>query len=73
MMCIVAMKNMTAAMKGKDALTRSGISCSVVNLEPSLTSGGCAYGISLPCPYINEAIKIIKRKNIPYGEILGGG
>lgn len=72
MMCIAAMKNMTAAIKGRSALESAGIRCAIVSLEPTLTKRGCAYGLSFPCAYLDKVKSVLSSKRINYGEILGG-
>ncbi|MCI8611878.1 MAG: DUF3343 domain-containing protein [Clostridiales bacterium] len=72
MMCIAAMKNMTAAIKGRSALESVGIRCAIVSLEPTLTKRGCAYGLSFSCAYLDKVKSVLSSKRISYGEILGG-
>ncbi len=72
MMCIAAMKNMTAAIKGRSALEAVGIRCTIVSLEPTLTKRGCAYGLNFACAYLERAKSVLSSKRISYGEILGG-
>ena len=72
-MCIITMKSLTHAMKAKSALEARGIECSVVSLDPGLTSRGCAYGISYPCGEGDAAQRILDGKGIPYGERIGEG
>ena len=71
MMCIAAMKNMTAAIKGRSALEAAGIRCVIVSLEPTLTKRGCAYGISFLCEHLDRVKSILSSRRISYGEILG--
>ena len=69
MMCIAAMRNMTAAIKGRSAV---GIHCAIVSLEPTLTKRGCAYGLSFACAHLERAKSVLSSRRINYGEILGG-
>lgn len=70
-MCIAAIRNMTGAMKARDALSRVGIFSQIVSIDTSLTKRGCAYGISFPCEREVEVKRILKAKNIDFGEIMG--
>ena len=70
-MCIAAMRNMTAAMKGRNALENAGIPCAIVGLEPTLTKRGCAYGLSFSCAHLGRVKTILSQKRISFGEILG--
>ena len=70
-MCIAAMRNMTAAIKGRNALASVGIPCTIVNLEPTLTKRGCAYGLSFSCAHLGRVKAILSQKRISFGEILG--
>ena len=72
MMCIAAMRNMTAAIKGRNALEAAGIRCTIVSLEHTLTKRGCAYGLSFACAYLEKAKSVLSSRRINYGEILGG-
>lgn len=65
------MKNMTLAMKGKSALESHGISCEIVNLDPMMTENGCAYGLSFSCSMSDELIRILAKRKIAHGEIIG--
>ena len=70
-MCKAAIKNMTGAMKARDAMRRAGVTAEVVSIDSSLTKRGCSYGVSFPCEKESEARRILNAKNIDYGEILG--
>lgn len=72
-MCIAAIKNMTGAMRARDALRRAGIEAEIVSIDASLTKRGCAYGVSFPCRMRREAEHTLRMKNIDFGEILGQG
>ncbi len=72
MMCIAAMKTMTAAQKGKRSLQKAGIQSEIVSLDASLTKNGCAYGLKFSQSHAQRAETIFQRSNISYGDILGG-
>ena len=71
MTCVAAMRNMTAAMKGRNALENAGVRCDIVSLEPSLTKNGCAYGLNFECRDRGRVKRILTAKKVSYGEILG--
>lgn len=71
-MCIAAMKSMTLAQRARSALSGAGIYCAIVSLDPMLSKNGCAYGLSFPCEKRYDLEKVLKKRNIPYGEIFGG-
>ncbi len=70
--CIIAMESSTFAEKGVRVLRNGGISCERVSIDPTLTRKGCGFGISLPRGAADRATELLGRKNIPYGELLGG-
>jgi len=70
-MCIATVRNMTGAMKIRDALVRGGISAEIVSVDASLTRRGCAYGVSFPCEKEAQVKRILNSKRAEYGEILG--
>ncbi len=71
-MCIASAKNITMAMRIRDALVRGGISAEIVSVDPSLTRRGCAYGVSFPCEYEWQVKRILGARKIEYGDIIGG-
>ena len=70
--CIITMKSVTYAEKAKRAAHSAGLQGQIVSIDPSITKRGCAYGISLPCRDAADLIRLLDRKKIPYGEMLGG-
>ncbi len=70
-MCIVTMKTMTKAIRGRNAVERAGIQCEIVSLDKTLTKNGCAYGISFPCSDVAEVKGILGLANIGYGVMIG--
>ena len=71
MMWIDSTKNMTNAQRALSVLSAGGISAAVVGLDPSMTKNGCAYGVSFPCAAAGEAERLLRTKNVSYGEIIG--
>lgn len=72
-MCIVTMKTMTNALRAKTALSAKGIRADVLNLDPSVTARGCAYGVSFFCEDSESVKRILDAKGIVFGEWIGGG
>ena len=71
-MCVASAKNITQAMRIRDALARGGIEADIVSVDPSVTRRGCAYGVSFPCEYEWKVKRILGAKKIEYGDIIGG-
>ena len=71
-MCILTMQSMTYALRAKSVLEVRGITVSIVNLDPTLTREGCAYGIRFPCVYGEQIRTALKAKNVPFGILIGG-
>ena len=71
-MCIATVRNMTGAMKIRDALVRSGIKAEIVSGDASLTRRGCAYGVSFPCEKEAQVKRILASKRMEYGVLIGG-
>lgn len=72
-MCILTMKTMTQALRGRQSLTGQGIAAVVVNIDGKLTEKGCAYGLRINCTETERAIRCLSERNIPYGVVLGNG
>ena len=71
-MCIATVRNMTGAMKIRDAHVRSGIKAEIVSVDASLTRRGCAYGVSFPCEKEAQVKRILASKRMEYGVLIGG-
>jgi hypothetical protein len=69
--CIIAMRSVTIAQKSVRILTAQGILCNTVNIDPSITKRGCGYGVALPCRLVTEAKRILERKHVEFGDIIG--
>ena len=72
-MCVLTMKSMTNALRAKGVLQSRGISSDVIHLDPSVTSRGCAYGITFACSETDGVRRMLDSKGIEYGEWIGGG
>ncbi len=71
--CMIAMRSQTYAAKGSRLLSRQGILCTVVGIDPSLTKHGCAYGLRIPERDCGRAKTVFDKHGFAYGDILGGG
>lgn len=71
--CILAMKTQTAAERARRIAVMEKIPAEVVSIDPSVTRRGCSIGIRMPCSYISAFQKILDRKNITYGDVIGRG
>lgn len=65
------MRSDTLAVKAVRALTPAGINALKVGIDPSLTRRGCGFGVSVDCRDIKDAERILQKKHIAYGDILG--
>lgn len=70
--CIIPMKSPTIAKKAERALAGLKITANVVSVDPSVTKHGCGYGLSLYCCDAERAKDILRYRNIPYGDLIGG-
>lgn len=68
---INSFRSMTHAEKAKRALERAGIACSIVGLDRSLTSRGCAYGIEYPASAASAVRRVLAANSLDYGEVIG--
>jgi len=69
--CIIPMKSFTVAKKAERVLGNIKITTSIVSVDPSVTKHGCGYGLSLYCRDAERAKDYLRRKNIPYGDLIG--
>ena len=68
--CILAMPSLTFALSGESLLVGGGIFVRVIKLPSGATKKGCAYGLELNCPFLEEAVRRIEAAGIRHGEIL---
>ena len=71
--CTAATSSLTHCMKAQRLLAASGIACSIVKLDSSLTRRGCAYGIEFSCDEKREVRSLLSRANIPVSQYIDGG
>lgn len=68
--CYITTVTMTLAMKAKRLLEKNGIAAAVSRLPPKLTTGGCAWGVSLDCRQALSAQRILDSNSFSYGRLL---
>lgn len=68
-MCLISIKNLTAAQMAKKALLREGIYSNIVSVDPTLTRSGCSYGLSFNCTEGETARRVLKKASINFGEL----
>ncbi len=68
---IIAMRSETTASKAQRLLTRNGIRCRIVSIDPTLTSRGCSVGLAMNTYDVKVAERLLDAANIFYGEVLG--
>ena len=71
--CIITFRSQTAATKASRFIKRSGSKAGVVGVDPSVSSHGCGWGVSVDCSEIEDIKKKLNNKWIAYGEVLSGG
>lgn len=65
----VTLPSVTQANKAKTAFDKSGISSSIVRLDPAKTAHGCAFGIRVDTD--RETVQaVLHRGRVRYGEFL---
>lgn len=69
--CIIPMKSQTVAEKARRVANSERIRVEIVSVDPSVTKKGCSFGIRLLCSDVEYMKRILERKNIAYGEIIG--
>lgn len=69
--CIASLKSMTHAEKAKRALETERLRCEIVSLDKNLTRHGCAYGLEFDCTQSERVKRILDRRGLGYGDILG--
>lgn len=70
--CVIPMKSQTTAERAKRAANQERISVEIVSVDPSITKRGCAYGIRLNCAEVDSMLRLMDRKKITYGDVIGG-
>jgi hypothetical protein len=70
--CIAAIPSINICIKGQKALTENGIFSKIVNLEPSLTKRGCAYGIEFNCSEKSKVKSILQHYGIKVSQYVSG-
>ena len=70
--CIIAMHSATTAKKAERALAAVRIPSHTVSIDPTVTKRGCGYGVSVGCSFLSDAVRVLERKNISHGEVIGG-
>lgn len=69
--CIIVTRSATISKKAERVLKASNEPVNIVNIDPSLTKRGCAFGLALPCDRLDKAIGILDRRGIIHGEVIG--
>ncbi len=62
---------MTHAERARRALASAGVRCSIVGLDRSLTSRGCAYGVEYHASDERTVRRVLGSLSLDYGEVLG--
>ena len=70
--CVITMKTRTASERAERASQSIGIKCESVSVDPSFTKHGCSVGILVGCGEVDRLLAHLKKKGIPFGEVIGG-
>ena len=71
--CTAVIGSMTTALKAQKALLRASIRSTVVKLDSSITSKGCAYGIEFDCVQSSNVRYVLDTSGIKVSRYLTGG
>lgn len=69
--CILAMRTRTAAEKARRTAVLEKIEADVVSVDPSVTKHGCSVGLRLNCADADTVKRLLDRKGIVYGDVIG--
>ncbi len=69
--CIIVTRSATISKKAERVLKATGIPVNIVNIDPSLTKRGCAYGLAVSCDRLERALDVLDRRRIIHGEVIG--
>ena len=69
--CFVEVGSMTQAMKARGVLAASAIPSEVIKTEAH-AKRGCAYGLSVSCTHLQNAITALKKARITPRHVEGG-
>jgi hypothetical protein len=72
-LCTAATESLTYAMKAQRALNDSGITCSIVKLDPSHAKRGCEYGVSFACSEADRVRRTLSGAGIRVKHYISGG
>lgn len=64
--CYLTVRSVTRGQKGKDALNRAGIRCSLLRAPREIAPGGCAYALALSERDGARARTLMDRAGIPF-------
>ena len=70
--CTAVIGSMTQAMRAQSILAEAAIRAVVVKVSSAKNTGGCAYGVDLPCTQMSNAKTVLSRTGIKVREYLQG-
>ena len=70
-MTVISFRSVTAAERARFVLKSRGIFADLVDVDPHLTRRGCTHGLSIPSDAKEEAKRILSKKGIATGDIIG--
>ena len=69
--CILAMRTRTAAERARRAAAFEQMETEVIAVDPSMTRHGCSVGLRMRCTDVESVTKMLDRKGIVYGDVIG--
>jgi len=68
--CIITTLTNTEALRVRQALRTSGVSCEVIRLSGALSGAGCAFGVEISCADADFSRRVLSVSDIPYRKIV---
>ncbi|MBQ3010967.1 MAG: DUF3343 domain-containing protein [Oscillospiraceae bacterium] len=66
---LIMCRSLTYAQRASYTLERGGVSVHLVKVPQSVSQTGCSYGVRIPSKHLHNGIKLLNRRNVPYGKI----
>ena len=69
--CAILVGSMNRAIRARDLLASAALFSKVIKIDQASSSGGCAYGVSVPCQSLKSASDVLRQAGIK-GKPLSG-
>lgn len=67
--CMITFRSITPAQRGEEILRRNGVSCRLLRTMRWMEVKGCGYSIHLPISLANQAVELLRQKQIPFQKV----